>query len=678
MLENGLVRRVFRVEPNGSTVALDDLRTGVFHLRGLKPEALVTIDGKPYSVGGLVGQPDYAYLLPEWVDEARSDPTGFQLVEVTREAIRAPFAWGRRKRSGSQPWPPPGAGLKFRYLPPGGTLAGIAIEVHHELLDGLPLFVKWIEIENTGAHEVTLDGYTSELLAIVEAESAVDDRDPGTWRRPPIQAFSDYSFKGMDLTTANRTIRWEVDPQYSSQVHYNRQTPALLTSRLPLGPAARIPPGARFVSHRTYLLLQDSDSRERQGLALRKALRALAPWSLENPILMHVRSAESSAFRAAIDQCAEVGFEMAIYTFGSGIEMENLDPAYLARVKADVDYAHSKGLEVGAYSLFSSRSVSPADDVINPTTGKPGGAIFGNAPCLASKWGQEYLQKLKRFIEATGLDLLEHDGPYPGDVCASTSHPGHRGLEDSQWAQWRAAADFYAWCRERGVYLNLPDYYFLAGSNKVAMGYRETNWSLPRDRQVILARQNLFDGTWEKTPSMGWMFVPLVEYHGGGPAATLEPLKDHLESYEAHLVQLLGAGVQACWRGPRLYDAPETRALVTRWVAWFKKHREILESDLIHLRRADGRDWDGFLHVNPGLKERALALLFNPRPTPSTRTIRLPLALAGLSGKALLGEEDGPPGEVRLERGSEAVVTVELPAHGFRWLVLEESEQVAR
>ncbi|HWO54692.1 MAG TPA: hypothetical protein VNM49_09890 [Paenibacillus cookii] len=43
-------------------------------------------------------------------------------------------------------------------------------------------------------------------------------------------------------------------------------------------------------------------------------------------------------------------------------------------------------------------------------------------------------------------------------------------------------------------------------------------------RRQILARQNIFDRTWKKTPSMGWMFVPLMPYHGGGAEAILEPL----------------------------------------------------------------------------------------------------------------------------------------------------------
>ena len=29
-------------------------------------------------------------------------------------------------------------------------------------------------------------------------------------------------------------------------------------------------------------------------------------------------------------------------------------------------------------------------------------------------------------VIATGLDLLEHDGSNPGDLCASRDHPGHK------------------------------------------------------------------------------------------------------------------------------------------------------------------------------------------------------------------------------------------------------------
>ena len=132
------------------------------------------------------------------------------------------------------------------------------------------------------------------------------------------------------------------------------------------------------------------------------------------------------------------------------------------------------------------------------------------------------------------------------------------------------------------------------------MGYRETNWSLPRKYQEIIERQNIYDGTWEKTPSMGWMFVPLVQYHAGGKAATIEPLKDHLDHYEQRLANLFGAGVQACYRGPRIYDAPETRAIVKKWVDFYLLHRKILSLGFLlnNARCAVDRSSKG---VQPGL-----------------------------------------------------------------------------
>ena len=674
VLDNGLVRRQFRLGPNAATVALDHLMTGGSLLRAVKPEALLSLNGTAFEVGGLVGQPERAYLLPEWLDQMTVGSNAFWCVGFEVGRTQAPFGWKRKRHAADLPWPAPGVSLHFAYEAPTNAVQGIQVRVSYELYDNLPVLAKWITVENQSGQTVILDTFSSEVLATAEVESAVDERAFRNWKLPALDLLSDYSFHGMDVTTASQTTVWLADPQYSSQVNYELKMPAMVVSRPPIGPDVTLPTGGRFESFRTYVVIHDGDGRERQGLALRRIQRALAPWTTENPIMMHVRSADPAVFRPAVDQCAEVGFEMIIYTFGSGLDMENVTPEYLARIKADVDYAHAKGIEVGAYSLLASRRVSDRDDVINPTTGKPGGAIFGNSPCLGSAWGEEYFARIRKFIQETGLDLLEHDGSYPGDLCASTSHPGHRGVKDSQWTQWRTIADFYRWCRERGVYLNVPDYYFLTGSSKTGMGYREANWSLPRERQIILGRQNIYDGTWTKSASMGWMFVPLVEYQGGGAAATLEPLSEHLDAYEAHLVNNFGAGVQACFRGPRLYDTEETKAAVRRWVGWFKEHRAILESDIIHVRRPDGRDVDFFLHVNPALDHRAMVVVYNPLNEAVERTLQLPLYYAGLTGQVRARDREGKALTLTLDRQDRANVPVRVPANGVTWLVLERSE----
>jgi hypothetical protein len=668
-LSNGLVRRTFRLRPNAATVAFDNLMTGESIIRGIKPEAIVELDGYKYEVGGLQGQLEYAYLQAGAIDSLSNNPDAFQFRDFELGDIKERFSWKRKRYSAQTAWPPAGKSLTLHFVPPGGKLEGLGLSIHYEMYEGIPLMAKWLTIHNGGSKKVRLNTFTSEILAAVEYESLVGE--PNQWEYPNIHIESDYEFGGDDSKNANRTAYWVADPQYSTQVNYQRKTPAMLEVRPPIGPDLMIEPGGTFESFRTFEFIYDSTERERMGLSLRRMYRTIAPWCTENPVIMHVRNADAKSVRLAIDQCAEVGFEMVIMTFGSGFNMENVDTVYLAEIKELVDYAHSKNIELGGYSLLASRRISDEHDVINPETGKTGGAIFGNSPCLCSRWGNDYFEKITTFIEQTGLDLLEHDGSYPGDVCASTSHPGHHGLNDSQWKQWKKITNFYKWCRGRGVYLNVPDWYFLSGSNKSAMGYRETNWSLPRERQIILGRQNIYDGTWKKTPSMGWMFVPLVQYQRGGAAATLEPLSEHLDAYGAHLAQNFGSGVQACYRGPRLYDTDRTKALVKKWVDFYKEYRDILDSDIIHVRRPDGRDIDCILHVNPQLEHKGLAMVYNPLNNPVKKQLKLPLYYTGLTKTAVIREQRGKSSKYELDREYNVEIPVDIAPKSITWFVVE-------
>ena len=667
-IENGLIRRTFRITPNAATVTLDNLMTGESMLRAVKAEAVLEIDGRSYDVGGLKGQPNLAFLRPDWLDRMTADAKAFQFRAYHVGTVQAPMSWKKVRHAGNEAWPPKGISLTFDYVQP--ELPGIDVQVVYEMYDGIPSLMKRIAIHNHTSMPIRLNSFKSEVLGLVEAESEVDSYN--NWLLPNIDAYSDYSFNGMTSVGASKVIHWVADPAYGSQVNYSLQTPCVMESSPPLGPNYLIAPGTTFDSHRTYELIHDSTDRERKSLAVRKLFRTFAPWSTENPIMLHLTTTDPKKAREAMDQAAECGFEMVIFSFGSGLDAEDVSAANIAKYKAFADYAHRKGLQLGCYSLLASRSIDPENDAINASTGKPGGMIFGNSPCLQSKWGINYFKHIKTFLEGTGFDLLEHDGSYPGDPCASTVHPGHEGLLDSQWKQWREIADFYAWCRVRGIFLNVPDWYLLTGSNKTGMGYRETNWSLPRDQQPIHARQNMFDGTWLKAPSMGWMFVPLTEYQGGGAEATIEPLKEHLEVYGLHLASAFGYGVQACYRGPRLYDSPETKALVVKWVEWFKKHREILESDVIHVRRADGRDLDVALHVNSQIVEPALAVIYNPTHQLITKEITLPLYYSGLSDKVSIIDEHDKSMSGQLDRAYRLTFKVTVPAMGVVSYVIKK------
>lgn len=671
ILYNGLLKRVFRLKPNVACTDYTNLANGQQLLRSIKPEASITIDGRTYAVGGLHGQKENAYLLPEWLDNYTANDSDFHFLSYEVSELKSFISWknnrwatNRKNATGKQ--------LICKYASSLASLMGIIVNVQYELYDGLPLIVKSISIENNSNNTFKINRVINEILGLVEEESAVVGKPEEMKKQHGIYVETNYAFNNaMRYDISDQTTHWKTDPSYTSQVNYNYETPCLLEIYPEKAPGIELQPGELFKSVRTHELLMDSYDRQRRGLMIRKMYRTVAPWTTQNPIFMHLVSSNDEEVRSAINQCVATGYEAVILSFGSHLNMEDSSIANINRWKILSDYAHSKGILLGGYSLFSSRRISDEDDVIDVKTGKPGGAFFGNAPCFGSKWGLSYQDKIKYFFAQTGFDIWENDGPYPGDVCASTTHPGHKGFDDSQWRQMEIQKDLYHWLNESGIYINAPDWYFLDGTNKIAIGYREVNFSLSREQQRILNRQNIHDGTIEKTGSMSWGFVPLTKYQGGDETAVLEPLSKHLKDYEQLMVQYYGAGVQACYRGPRLYDTETTRQMVAGTINWYKKYREILNADMIQLRRADGRDWDGFMHVNPQLKQKGFVMLYNPTNNKITRTIKLPLYYTGLTQTAIVKDKSGRSAKYTLDRNYAINLTFIIEPDTYTWFVVE-------
>ena len=668
VLDNGLVRRVVTLKPGAATVSFKRLSTNEEFVRGVSPEGIVGFDGKKYSIGGLSGQPILNYIREEWIAGMKPDDTAYSFVGCETDAVKERFPWKPRPEwtARKTSWPAKGRHLAMRYKAPavadGSSLPSVT--VHYEIYDGIPVVSKWMTISNCTGRAVKLDTFTVEELRLAEPSGQFDRE----WLPVPfnLHVESNYGATG-DLGwrgEKQQSIHYETDPGYKTQEAWLYDGINVLRCYPDMGPAKTLAPGETFETFRVWELLFDSTEHERRGLSIRRMYRVIAPWTSENPLMFHCKaSASPENVRAAIKQCVDTGFELVIMSFGSGFNLESKDPKYREKYKALADEARSQGIALGGYSLTSSRGAGVrSDNVRNPNP------RFRVGPCLCSRWGREYLDTLASFMKEAGFGVFENDGPYPGDYCTATNHPYHDGKEDSVWNQWRAQSDLYRFCRANGIYVNQPDGYFLEGGNKTAGGYRETNWSLPRDYQTIIERQNVYDNSWTWNTSMHWMFVPLAQYHGGGSAATVEPLSKNLAHYELRFANLLGAGAQACWRGPRLYDSPETLGMVKKWVTFYKENRRILDGDMIHLRRADGRDWDGWMMVDPdpGGGVRAIASLFNPLANVVKRNVSLPLYYTGISGAAEIAVGDGAAFSlVKLDAMCRAHIEVEIPANGW-------------
>ncbi|MEZ6092737.1 MAG: hypothetical protein R3C03_00650 [Pirellulaceae bacterium] len=164
----------------------------------------------------------------------------------------------------------------------------VSVSVHYELYDGIPLCAKWISVHNQSDRSILVDRIVTEELALVEHANWVEYREGVEIPRPNyLHVETDFSFGGFNALNANRhVVHWETDSSYQTQVNYARQTPCLLKVSPDHGPAQVLQVGESLDSYRTFELAVGDVDRERQGLAVRKMYRTVAPWVTENQSLI--------------------------------------------------------------------------------------------------------------------------------------------------------------------------------------------------------------------------------------------------------------------------------------------------------------------------------------------------------------------------------------------------------
>ena len=113
--------------------------------------------------------------------------------------------------------------------------------------------------------------------------------------------------------------------------------------------------------------------------------------------------------------------------------------------------------------------------------------------------------------------------------------------------------------------------------------------------------------------------------------------------------------------------------MVKAKVAWFKAHRDILISDIVHVKRPTGQGIDAFLHVNPKLSShKAMAMVFNPTTEALSDNVTLPLYYSGLTDGVMVSVGGAAPTKASLERDYSLSVPVTLAAKSTTWILLTD------
>ncbi len=585
VLQNGLVRR--EIELQGcKTSSFFNLQKNVELIDAPKGDFEIWIDKKAYNAECF-------------------DFSEYRLVTCEE---RVPF-----KKSPTMTYdgtyPPPGKAVEICYV---GKELPLSVTVRYEIYDGMPVVMKRITVRNTADDTLTVDNIATDVMQI-------------TQNRDTIFVDSDYNsttqFFGLELSKyAKNYARFrydylEVAPLYRMNVKLSQ--------------------GGELSSICAFELLFANDYYEHRLIEVKEMYRRVAPWCTDNVLFFHLISNSSRTIRKAVDQCAEIGLEMIIQSFGSGVNMESDNERYLNRMKKAYDYGHSKGLRMGAYTLAYVKNYRPVkgDEALN----HDGSHI---CRCLACDWAEQYMKNVVRFIDRTGADAVEIDGPYGMLMCSGGKTHHHDDFTDSQYKQWkRSVVDWYQELKQRGIYINAPDWHFLNGINRCGVGYEEIAFSEKRAEQLITSRIYYYKGTFDKNPSQGWGFLPLNVYHGGGKNAQFFPTEQNAFEFDWALAQLTAAGVWPTIRGRKVYDSEKGKEIFKKWVSIFKEYRDVLNGITVHFmpprinpEKPDRTTCiDAIMNQLPYGDKRGFVMFFNQTDNEITQEVTVPVYYTGLT-----------------------------------------------
>lgn len=441
-LDNGLVRRSFRFHPNGMTVGLSNVQSGVNYLANATPAAQITINGRIYLVGGQASPTD-------------QPGSRFQIYQVSVTTLKKPLDWLRPENLAGAIWPPRGMALKLSFA--NSSLPGVTVTVTHEAYDGLPVLMKQIAIVNSSQSGILLNSYKSEILELDSQKQA------------DLVTLSDYEFTDFTYESKNSPFQRE------TSLHTDKVPFTSITFK-PFGPDIVLNSGQSFTSPRSFLIFGDQKDVDRTRLTIQAFHSALAPWSETSTLTLAHSSTDVQETIDALQLAKELGFEQLLFQRYSGIDMTDAGRVNIGKFKGLAFRAHELGLKIAGGYQPRTESI-PKSDLAEP-----------GIPCLDSEWFWNQTTSLQQFVSATNFDGIREMLGYSGSRCTSKNHKGHAGSLDSQWAQWSQIAGLHKNFRLANIDIASLQSNLLSGATDVIVKGSDT----PRSIRENLAAASRF------------------------------------------------------------------------------------------------------------------------------------------------------------------------------------------
>ena len=677
-LSNGAISRTFAIPEKGGTGFYTKSYANTYIGKELvngsnTPEVILSLYNKPYEEVYnrkkiIDNTPGYYFIGGENAAENTFAFDSYEIRSITADDVQ--FQWKKNAHSYSDPaaedWPPKGMHAEFNFVAPSSFPAdyqGLQVKVIYEMYDNCAVMKKRVEIVNTKDTMVMIGGLAPEVLSANGNDNM----------KELMLIQSDFTTETTSSNHPKEKCLCQKEPDGSPFKALGGDRRHICYD---LGPAYEIStdPGKaaadRFISFNTYELIYSTYWLEQRALEEEGYYRKMFPWITDNPLTYHCTDYLT---KEEIDMAVEGGFDMIIHSYnadGSSDEKQMLarDQKTLDKYKELVDYAHSRGIEVGMYQ--GHHKLNQYGSKYKPD-GKPKDLTYGGNDggkygvfCMASAAFDDYWDNFRYFVEYTGLDCIEIDGAYgswdclngedhinedketdpdPNGVDKTTGDASkyrvHHGYFDSKVVQWEnITRELCETFREMDTYIRVPSWWYAIGGNKNTIGYEEIAWSQPRQEQLIYGRQMIYNAGYARTMSMCWSHIPFSQYHGGGDSAAFLPFGEKIDDYNWVVAQNVGNGVTSDFRGKDLYDET-VLPILTRWVNFFDRYRGIVNSDMVHISQARSEDnplrtgkMDTLYHVNANNEgEKGLLWVYNQTDEERTEIITVPMYYTGLT-----------------------------------------------
>ena len=614
-IADGVCTKTYHIRPGGK--ALGDTWYPVFSFEPSAPfEAAVTLDGKDYEAGPRSCQTEENCQQDLW-----QRPGAFTVVNTEI---------GQGKY---------GDTLDITLESRMEGMPKVELHLVYEICDNMPLLCKKLRLVNTGKEPVTVDHMTVDILRFFD-------------RRLALSVFSNY-YSGTEV----REIKREDEYYFAwTRLEFPKELGVILA------------PGEEMESFDLYEAVTSMD-RQEESVILHRLYKRLAPWicALRNGLCTNSCQSWQELLDTA-DMAKEAGFDFVslhvgqIFTnTGDYIPRPDLFPNGYEDVKRMVEHYHARGIKVLPYcsATIAWRDAQvcmehPDWQCLGPDGMRYDPFGFGNM-CYHSFWGEYIREKLLYLLDEAGFDGLALDGPVHGLVCRETahSHPSEQAVDYMNWV-WEK--QFYGEVIARGKLITAPETWnaIFLGVSQIPGGHREEDENEFGGMELmVMKRACAYEARYSTPPCCHSYGIPLEPYHGHSINAS----EEDTATYAHAAATSFGYGFNAGAFGKIPYIGPKTEAIYNQWHSLYRKYRDTLLGDFIHIAQPNGYLPDAVLHTSETAETPALLVVFNPCGREQTVHYVLPLQYAGLKpGKEVLAEGK----TIRLDSVSGAAVEIHL------------------